>query len=92
MFLPAFVFVALLVPIMRLAARPWARGALDGVNMAAIGLMAGVCWQLGREAIVDAPTAAIALVALVVLLRFRINSGWLILAGAVVGGIVWLVR
>jgi chromate transporter len=92
MFLPGFVFVALLVPVMRLASRPWARAALDGVNAAAIGLMAGVCWQLGREAIVDAPTALIAVAALVVLLRSRINSGWLVLAGAAVGAIVWPLR
>jgi chromate transporter len=93
MFLPAFVFVALLAPIIRLTRRStWARDALDGVNVAAVGLMAGVCWQLGRRAIVDVPTAVMAVMALAILLRFRLNSGWLVLAGAAVGVVVSLVR
>jgi len=58
---------------------------LDGVNVAALGLMAAVTWLLGREAIVDPLTATIAIAAAVLLIRFRVNSAWLVLAGAVVG-------
>jgi chromate transporter len=58
---------------------------LDGVNVAALGLMAAVTWQLGREAIVDWLTLLLALLAAVALIRFRINSAWLVLAGGVVG-------
>ena len=47
--------------------------------------MAGVTWQLGGEAIVDASTAIMFLVALGVLLRFRVNSAWIVLAGAGAG-------
>ena len=93
MFLPAFVFVALLQPLVRLVRRSaWAGDALDGVNVAAVGLMAGVTAQLGREAIVDLPTILIACGALAVLLRFRMNSGWLVLAGAALGLLVSLAR
>ncbi len=92
-FLPAFLFVALLQPIVRWIRRSsWAGDALDGVNVGAIGLMAGVSWQLGRESIVDVPTLLLALVALVCLLRFRLNSGWLVGAGAVAGLVIAWVR
>jgi len=85
-FLPSFIFVALLgriVPAMRRS--PWTAALLDGVNVAAIGLMAGVTWQLGSAAIVDWLTALLAIGAIIVLLRFKLNSAWLVLAGGVVG-------
>jgi chromate transporter len=47
--------------------------------------MAVVAWQLGRASLVDWLTVALALVSLLLLLRFRLNSAWLILLGAVVG-------
>lgn len=85
-FLPGFVFVAALQPIVRLMRRStWTGDLLDGVNAGAIGLMAGVTWQLGRDAIVDAPTALLAIAAAAVLFRWKLNSGWLILAGAALG-------
>jgi chromate transporter len=88
-FLPGFVFVALLQPLVRIARRhAWTGDLLDGVNVGALGLMAGVTWQLARGAIVDVPTAVLALVAAVLLLRFRINSAWLVLGGALLGLLV----
>ena len=85
-FLPSFCFVALLARIMpHIRKSPWSAAFLDGVNVTALGLMAGVTWQLGRAAIVDIPTALLALVATVLLFRFKINSAWLVLAGGVVG-------
>ena len=89
-FLPAFLFVAVLnriVPAMRRS--PWTAALLDGVNVAALGLMAGVTWQLGRAAIVDWLTALLAVAAVIVLFRFRINSAWLVMAGGVVGLAAW---
>jgi chromate transporter len=85
-FLPAFVFVALLHPLVpRLRRYPWTAAMLDGVNVAAVGLMAAVTWLLGRDAIVDPLTAAVAIVAAFLLIRFRVNSAWLVAAGAMVG-------
>jgi chromate transporter len=92
-FLPSFFFVALLHPLVpRLRRSPWTAALLDGVNVAAIGLMAAVAWQLGRDAIVDPLTAMLAIVAAVLLIRFRINSAWLVLGGGVVGLLVQLAR
>ena len=85
-FLPAFVFVALsgpLVPRLRASAR--AAAFLDGVNVASLALMAVVTAQLGRAALVDLPTVALAVVSAALLLRYRINSTWLVLGGAGLG-------
>ena len=51
----------------------------------ALALMTGVLFQLGQHALIDVVTWAIALIALLILLRFKINSFWLILAGAAIG-------
>jgi chromate transporter len=88
-FLPSFCFVALLARFMpHIRKSPWSAAFLDGVNVSALGLMAGVTWQLGRAAIVDLPTALLAVVAVVLLFRFQINSAWLVLAGGVVGLVI----
>jgi chromate transporter len=85
-FLPSFVLVAATAPfIPRLRRSALAGGFLDGVNVASLALMAAVSAQLARAAVVDAPTAALAVVSLAVLVRFRINSTWLIAVGALVG-------
>ncbi len=85
-FLPSFILVAAVYPMVaRLRASPWTARILDAINVAAVGLMAGVSVQLGRAAIIDVPTAAIALVAAAINLRWRVNAAWLIAAGAVIG-------
>jgi len=85
-FLPSFFFVAVSYPIF-IRLRAWAGTAafLDGVNIAALGLMTGVTWQLAGASLVDPLTIALALLAVVVLFRFKINATWLILAGALLG-------
>lgn len=86
-FLPAFVLVASsgpLVPRMRASAR--AGAFLDGVNVASLALMAVVTFQLGRAALVDGPSVALALGSLALLWRWRVNTAWLVLGGAAVGG------
>lgn len=85
-FLPSFVFVAVSQPLLpRIRASRWTAAILDGVNVAALGLMAGVAWELGRAAIVDAVTAVLAVASAVLLIRFKTSSVWLILGGGAVG-------
>jgi chromate transporter len=85
-FLPSFLFVAIAFPLLGWLRRSAAAGALlDGVNVAALGLMAAVSWELGRTAISDRFSAAPVVVAAVVLLRFKINSAWLVADGALAG-------
>ena len=87
-FLPAFIFVAVSGPLVpRLRRSATAGRTLDGINAASVGLMAAVTWQLGRAALIDRTTIALAAFSLLALTVVRINSAWLIAAGAMIG---WL--
>ncbi|UWZ85357.1 chromate efflux transporter [Occallatibacter riparius] len=92
-FLPSF-FMAGLVGAMagRLRKSPALAGFLDGVNAAAVALMAVVTLALGRAALVDVWTWGIGLVSAALLLRFRLNATWLILSGAVLGIVLQVMR
>jgi chromate transporter len=92
-FLPAFVFVAISGPLLpRLRQSATAGAFLDGVQVASLALMAVVTWSLLRSAVVDGWTAALAVVALGLLLRFRVDSTWLVLGGAACGLVLPLLR
>jgi chromate transporter len=85
-FLPGFVLVLASDVVLRIVTRyTWLELALAGVSAAAIGLMAGVMLQLGRDALLDVQTVIIALVAAYLLFRRGIGSTWLILGGALAG-------
>jgi chromate transporter len=85
-FLPSFVFVAISGPLVpRLRKSPLMSAFLDGVNVAALALMAAVTWELGRAALVDWTTVALALVSAVILFRYKVNPAWLILGAAAFG-------
>jgi chromate transporter len=89
-FLPAFFFVAVSGPLVpRLRRSKTASAFLDGVNAAALALMVVVTYQLGRAALVDLPTIALVLLSAVMLFRFRVNSAWLVLGGAIIGLLLW---
>src|SRR5581483_2115973 len=91
-FLPSFLLVAISNPfIPRMRRSAWLGGLLDGVNVASLGLMAAVTWELGRASWADPLAVLITLVSLGLLIRFRINSTWLILGGAVVGWCISMV-
>ncbi|HYC77106.1 MAG TPA: chromate transporter, partial [Planctomycetota bacterium] len=85
-FLPAFVFVAVSAPLLpRLRASALAGAFLDGVNVASVALMAVVTVRLAAAALVDPTTAALAVASAVLLVRYRVNTTWLIAGGALVG-------
>jgi chromate transporter len=84
-FLPAFALVAAVGGLAaRLRSRPLTAALLDGVNAAAIGLMAAVSLELAGVAIVDPLTAGLALAAALLLL-LRVPSLWIVVGGAAVG-------
>jgi chromate transporter len=93
-FLPAFSFVAMSGPLVpRLRQSTVAGAVLDGVNVAALALIAVVSWQLFRAAVVDWTTLVLAGVSFFLLFRYRVNSVWLMLGGAAIGvGATWLHR
>lgn len=89
-FLPGFALVAVSGPVLpRLRRSPVAAAALDGVVAGSLALMAVVAMQLGKASIVDRTTLIVFCVSLIALLRFRVNSAWVVAAAAVVG---WLIR
>lgn len=85
-FLPSFVFVAISGPLVpRIRRSPLASAALDGVNVASLALMVVVAVQLARAALVDPLAIFLGLASAILLLRFRVNSAWLVIAGAAIG-------
>jgi chromate transporter len=90
-FLPAFVFVALSAPFVeRMRRSAVASAVLDAVNIASLALMAAVTGLLVQDAIGDLTTASLAVGGAVLLVRYRLNSAWLIAGGAAIGLMVKL--
>jgi chromate transporter len=90
-FLPSFVFVAALNPLLPLLRRSAFFSAfLDGVNVASVALIGVVCIQFGRDTITDWRAVLIAVAGFAVTFGWRkLNSAWVILGGAVLG---WALR
>jgi chromate transporter len=85
-FLPSFLMAGLVGALAaRLRQSKLAGAFLDGVNAAAVALMASVALTLGRAAMVDGWTWALGLVSLALLVRYKVNATWLILGGAGLG-------
>jgi len=85
-FLPSFIFVAISNPfIPKVRKSTWLNGLLDGVNVASLALMAVVTWKLGQASLVDPLTTVLMGISLFLIIRFHINSTWLIAGGALLG-------
>jgi chromate transporter len=85
-FLPSFILVLSLTPLLRrIRNAPLARAFLKGITAGALGAIAAAAILLGRIAFVDVLTVAIAVVSLILLLRWNINTIFLIAGAALVG-------
>ncbi|MGA3371640.1 MAG: chromate efflux transporter [Terracidiphilus sp.] len=90
-FLPSFFMAGLVGALARrIRSSPLAGAFLDGVNAAAVALMAAVAISLGRATLVDGWTSALGLVSVALLVRYRVNATWLILAGAALGILLYM--
>ncbi len=88
-FLPVYLVVVVAAPwFRRYHTRPAAKAFVSGVTAAATGAIAGAAVLLGRRALVDGWTAAIAASTFVVLWRWRVSELWLIAAAGACG--LWL--
>lgn len=89
-FLPSFVFVALLNPLMkRMRQYKGLSAFLDAVNVASVAIIAAVCFTMGKETITDWRTIVIALISAFVIFKFKkINSAFIVLGGALLGYIL----
>jgi chromate transporter len=90
-FLPCYLFVVIPAPYFsRVANNPSIKAFVDGVSAAAAGAIGGAAIVLGRRAIIDIPTIAIALATLLVLLKLKkVPEPLVIIAAGVIGLLLW---
>ena len=85
-FLPSFLFVSILNPLIPRLRQSTLMGAfLDAVNVSAVALMLVVTIRLGMNILTDWASISIFIVAAIATLRFKVNSVWLVAGGAVLG-------
>ncbi|KAF2519386.1 chromate efflux transporter [Flavobacterium salilacus subsp. salilacus] len=86
-FLPSFIFVALLNSIMgKLKRSELFASFLDAVNVASVAVIAAVCWFMGQESIINWQTAVIALSSLIFLIFYpKLNTAFIVLYGSILG-------
>ncbi|HEV2053878.1 MAG TPA: chromate efflux transporter [Methylomirabilota bacterium] len=91
-FLPVYLFVIVLYPFFdRWSRIAQVKAFVMGVTAAAAGAIAGACFVLGRRAIFDVPTAALAVAVFLLLWRFKVPEPILIIAAGLVGlSVFWL--
>src|SRR5919112_458281 len=89
-FLPVWVLTVIPAPwFVRHRQNPQLRAFSNGATAAASGAIAGAVVVLGQRAIIDLPTAAIALASLGILWRFKVPEPLLVVAAGVAGLVVW---
>lgn len=89
-FLPSFIFVALLNPLMkRIRGYKSLSAFLDAVNVASVAIIVAVCFTIAKEAVTDWRTITIALISAFVIFKYqKINSVFIVLGGALLGYIL----
>jgi chromate transporter len=92
-FLPSFLFVAFLNPLVRKMRDSKLFGTfLSAVNVASIALIVFVCYQLGRDSLNNWREILIAISSALILFRFRkLNSAFIILGGSIAGYLLLLI-
>jgi chromate transporter len=92
-FLPSFIFVAISNPLIpKIRNSSWTSSLLDGVNASALGLMAAVTVQLSISSLTDVYTLLIAIISVILLFRYKVNSTWLIGGGALAGFLISILQ
>ena len=86
-FLPSFVFVALLKPIVKYMRNSYLMAAfLDAVNVASVAVIVAVCVEMGKSTITDWRTIVIAIISIAFTFGFRkVNSALVVVGGALLG-------
>ena len=88
-FLPSFVFVLILNPLVpRLRQSRWSAAFLDSINVAAMALMAAVTIELGAQVLTSWAAWTIMIAAAVLALAWKVNAAWLVLGGAAAGWVL----
>lgn len=92
-FLPSFIFVALLNPLVKkMRNSVLFSGFLDAVNVASIAIIVSICFEMGKETITDWRTILIALISIIITFKYKkINSSFIVLGSSLVGYILTLI-
>ncbi len=92
-FLPSFVFVALLNPLVKKMRNSKLFSAfLDAVNVASVAVIVAVCYEMGKDSFTDWRTILIALLSMIITFGFRkINSALVVLGGSLTGYLLTLI-
>ena len=92
-FLPSFVFVALLNPVVKKMRKSTLFSLfLDAVNVASVAIIAAICFIMGKETITDARTVVIAALSMAVVFRYRkVNSAFIVIGGSLAGYLLSLI-
>ncbi|HEX8577888.1 MAG TPA: chromate efflux transporter [Flavobacterium sp.] len=93
-FLPSFVFVALLSPMVKNMRNSKLFSVfLDAVNVASIAIIISVCFAMGKDTITDWRTVFIAVVSIVITFGFKkINSAFIVLGGSLLGYLLFFIK
>lgn len=92
-FLPSFVFVALLNPLVKKMRNSKLFSTfLDAVNVASVAIIIAVCFTMGKDTITDWRTISIALLSIILIFGFKkINSAFIVLGGSLLGYLLALI-
>ncbi len=92
-FLPSFIFVALLNPLVKKMRNSKLFSAfLDAVNVASVAIIVSVCLSMGKDTVTDWRTVSIAVLSLILVLRYKkINSAFIVLGGSLLGYLLTLI-
>lgn len=92
-FLPSFLFVLILNPIVpKLRKSSLTAGFLDAVNIGAVGIMIVVTYRLGTTVLIDWRSAVIAVLSIALTFSFKkVNAFWIVIGGALLGYLLLLV-
>jgi chromate transporter len=92
-FAPSFIIVFILtLAVPRIRRSPALAAFLDAINVCSIALMVSVGVKLAIASVQSWQAAVIALLSAVIALRWKVNSAWLVLGGALAGGLLDLLR
>lgn len=92
-FLPSFIFVALLNPLVnRMRDSQLFSAFLDAINVAAVAIIAAMCFDMGKESITDWRTILIAFLSMSMTFGYKkINSAYVVLGGSIIGYLLMLI-
>lgn len=92
-FLPSFIFVSILNPLMpRLRKSKIISAFLDAVNMGAVAVIIAVCFEMAKDTLIDWQSITIAIISSVVVFGFKkLNAAFIVLGASVLGYLLTLI-